>query len=222
MLLALGVLAACRRNVDPVSQGRAYFIGYGCNSCHRVGNSGGAYGPDLTYMGFRATREWLNLYLKDPRAWKSNTPMPNFHLTDQARSRIADYLFSLKGRDFSATGKPWDRKDILGDPVKRGGVIYERVGCASCHGRDGKGGYPNNNVTGGQIPALIRTAEGYSKEEVVARIRNGKKSDKADLNGPDPMVLMPGWGEVLTSDEIDALVAYLYSLKPYAAPGERW
>lgn len=224
LFLALGVLASCQRASDPVTQGKAYFMGYGCNRCHRIGDAGGSgkYGTDLTYIGFRKSKEWLDLWLRDPHAWKKNTPMPNFHLTDQARARLVEYLSTLKGQDFEKTGKPWNEEALKEDPVKRGGVIFERAGCVGCHAKGGKGGYPNNNVVGGEIPSLIKVAEGYSKEELKARIRDGKIPDKENPNKPDPMIVMPKWGEVLEEDELGALVEYLFSLKPKAAPGEEW
>jgi cytochrome c551/c552 len=94
------------------------------------------------------------------------------------------------------------------------------VGCVGCHGRNGVGGYPNNNVVGGMIPTLTKVAEGYSKPELEAKIMSGVKPAKADMSGPAPMIDMPEWGKVLKSDEIDALADYLISLKPNSAGSE--
>jgi cytochrome c len=60
----------------------------------------------------------------------------------------------------------------LSDPVDRGKLIYEKAGCIACHGADGKGGFPNNNVHGGKIPPLAFAAEGYTKEELAQLIKN--------------------------------------------------
>jgi mono/diheme cytochrome c family protein len=219
--LALGVfLAACSnqpKNGEPV--GALYFKGYGCANCHRIGGEGGQYGPDLTYIGFRKTPQWLDLWFKNPHAWKSNTPMPNFDFPDTVRKGLVEYLAAQKG-DLYRKDPPWNTPDLMADSVKRGAVIYDRVGCVGCHGRNGVGGYPNNNVVGGMIPSLTKVAEGYSKTELKAKILTGVKPAKADMGGPTPMIDMPKWGEVLKDDEIDALADYLISLKPKSAGSE--
>jgi len=218
--LTLGIaLTACTnqpKSKEPL--GAMYFKGYGCINCHRIGNEGGqgAYGPDLTYVGFRKTPEWLDLWFKNPHAWKSNTPMPNFNLPDNVRQALVDYLSAQKGEIYRQN-PPWNTPELMADSVKRGAVIYDRVGCVGCHGRGGVGGYPNNNVMGGMIPALTKVAEGYSKEELKVKIRTGVKPAKNDMTKPAPMIYMPTWGDVLKDDEIDALADYLISLKPKVA-----
>lgn len=219
--LTLGLfLAACSNQPKGgESVGAMYFKGYGCINCHRIGGEGGAYGPDLTYIGFRKSPEWLDLWFKNPHAWKSNTPMPNFNLTDNVRKALVEYLSAQKG-DLYRKDSPWNTPELLADSVKRGAVIYDRVGCVGCHGRNGVGGYPNNNVVGGMIPSLTKVAEGYSKSELEAKILTGVKPAKADISGPTPMIDMPEWGKVLKSDEIEALADYLISLKPKSTGSE--
>jgi mono/diheme cytochrome c family protein len=205
------------------AEGRANFTGYGCNTCHRVGGEGGVLGPDLTYVGFRKSPEWLDLWLKNPHGWKKNTVMPNFYLNDRTRKSLVAYLSSLKGEAYKNGKEPWNAPELASDPVKRGETIFEHVGCTGCHAKGGKGGYPNNNVVGGQIPSLTMVADGYSKEELKDKLRKGvPESAKADANGPAPMIHMPAWGEVLKEDELDALVEYLYSLRPPKAAGDEW
>ncbi len=107
----------------------------------------------------------------------------------------------------------------MGAPVKRGEMLFSRVGCVGCHGKAGSGGYPNNNVVGGRIPTLTLVADGYSKEELKTKLKIGvPKSAKEDPSGAEPMIHMPAWGTVLKEDEIDALADYLISLKPKASP----
>src|SRR5690348_3391254 len=84
--------------------GKALFAAAGCRACHRVGAEGGNSGPDLTLVGFRRKREWLERWLADPSAWKHDTLMPNFRLKASDRAGLVDYLSSLKGRDWD--GRP--------------------------------------------------------------------------------------------------------------------
>ncbi len=213
-LILLGAFlfaSACSKSSSPpASAGRAYFTQAGCASCHKIGDAGSAVGPDLTLIGFRHSSEWLDLFIKDPQAWKKNTLMPNKRLSDSARTAIVDYLKELKGQDWPSGARPWDTASLIGDPVARGRVIYSRAGCVGCHGIEGAGGYPNNNVKGGMIPALNKVGEGYNKDELIMKIKKGVlHPEKADLAGPPPLIAMPAWGEKLDAQELDALADYL-------------
>jgi len=196
----------------PESKGRGVYAVYDCKRCHRVGAEGGDTGPDLTFVGFRKSPEFLALWLKDPAAWQPNTLMPKFSLNDEARAELAAYLGTLKGQAYRGSdGAPWD-----GAPAeKKGAEIYRRAGCVTCHGEGGKGGYRNNNAVGGLVPAVEKAREGFSKAELVKRISDGvAHPQKADPAGAEPMLRMPAWKEALTPAEIDAVADYLLSLAP--------
>lgn len=219
-LLFLCVLSTACNQAPPSGPGagKAYFAMAGCASCHKVGDAGSAVGPDLTLVGYRHTAEWLELFIKDPQAWKKDTLMPNKRLPDEARKALTAYLKELKGQDWPKGARPWDAPSLIKDPVARGRVIYNRAGCAGCHGAEGLGGYPNNNVKGGLIPPVNKAADGFSKAELIAKIRKGvPQSQKADGKGPAPMIHMPAWSEVLDDSELDAVASYLLSLRPAVA-----
>jgi mono/diheme cytochrome c family protein len=223
LALLCGFLAACQSQKTPEALGKAYVSGFGCLTCHRVGNEGGTVGPDLTFIGFRKSPEWLDLWLKDPHAWKPDTNMPNFHIRDDIRKAMVAYMMTLKGQDYLGEKAPWNAASLKDDTLKRGETIFNRVGCSGCHGTAGAGGYPNNNVVGGKIPSLKFVSDGYSKEELVEKITKGvPQSDKEDPNGPAPMLHMPSWGQVLKKEEIEALADYLISLKPASSGDDSW
>lgn len=224
LLPILMLLGACSQPVAPgPGAGKAYFKQVGCASCHRVGAEGSATGPDLTFVGFRHSEEWLSLWMKDPQAWKPDTLMPNTRLPEAARAAIVTYMAGLKGADAPSGKRAWDEPSLLKDPVARGRVLYARAGCVACHGLGGKGGYPNNNVKGGLIPALLKVSEGYNKAELVKKIRLGvPRPEKADPKGPEPLIGMPAWGGVLDDAELDAVASYLLSLSPASAGEEGW
>ncbi|MHB2025259.1 MAG: c-type cytochrome [Elusimicrobiota bacterium] len=207
--------AACREQkpTTDVQKGQAYFNALGCKSCHAIGDQGGGYGPNLTYIGFRKSPQWIALWLKDPHAWRAQTVMPNFHLSDEMRGALTAYLSTQKGQAWAASdSKPWDSPELMKDSVKRGKLIFNEVGCVGCHGMGGVGGYPNNNVVGGLIPSLTRVAEGYSKRELINKIHDGVIPTPQDPSAPAPMIHMPPWGQVLSRDEISAVADYLMSL----------
>ena len=219
ILLLAALLAACNQPVPTgPAAGKAYFTQAGCASCHKVGDMGSAVGPDLTLVGFRHNAEWLDLFIKDPQAWKKDTLMPDKKLSVEARAAIVAYLVMLKGQDWGKGDRPWDAPSLIKEPVARGRVIYNRAGCVGCHGPEGAGGYPNNNVKGGLIPPVNKVKDGFSKAELIAKIRKGvAQSQKADEKGPAPLIRMPAWGETLDDGEIEAVAEYLLSVSPAGA-----
>ena len=212
--LYLLLAAACNQPVaSGPAAGKALFNQSGCASCHKVGDMGSAVGPDLTMVGLRHSPEWLDLFIKDPQAWKKDTLMPNRRMSDEARKAIVEYMAMLKGQDWAKGERPWDAPSLIKDSVARGRVIFNRAGCAGCHGLEGAGGFPNNNVKGGLIPPLKKASEGFSKAELIAKIRKGvPASQKDDEKGPAPMIRMPAWDETLDDAEIGAVADYLLSL----------
>lgn len=218
------VISACKNPIGKAGKdsGETYYRALNCQVCHRIGSEGGAQkGPDLTFVGFRKSPQWLNLWLKDPQAWKKNTPMPNFHLSSPARKSLVEYLSNLKGQAFD-DHRPWNNPDILHDPILRGHLIYVRAGCMTCHGMRGEGGYPNNNVPGGLIPALTLVSQSFTKEELIKKIKYGAIPARADPNGPAPLIVMPAWGQVLSDSEIKAVAGYVLSLKPKDSSAGNW
>ena len=105
----------------------------------------------------------------------------------------------------------------------RGKLLYERYGCAMCHGADGKGGFANPNAeSDGKVPAVIYVKEGYTPAEVAEVIRTGKPQiGRGDPKGPVPPFRMPGWHDRMSRPEVDDLVQYLMSLYPKEA-AEKW
>ncbi|MBI3289058.1 MAG: c-type cytochrome [Elusimicrobia bacterium] len=223
-VLFLALLASGCAKGDPSGPdaGKAYFKQAGCLACHKIGAEGSAVGPDLTLVGFRHSAEWLDLWLKDPKAWKADTLMPNSRLSDAARKTIVAYLAERRGQDWSPGGRPWESSS-LPDAAAVGRVVYARAGCIGCHGTGGAGGYPNPNAKGGRIPALNTVSEGYSKAELIAKVRKGVAQPlKADPSGPAPLVRMPAWGEKLSDAELDAVASYLLTLSPANAEKSDW
>ncbi len=108
-------------------------------------------------------------------------------------------------------------------PAARGRIVYERYGCALCHGGDGKGGFANpNSETAGKVPGVIYVAEGYTEGELRKRILDGLATvGRADPKGPRPPYRMPGWAGQMSDREVVDLVQYLMSLYPESAE-EKW
>lgn len=107
LALALGS-AACSKTTEgptaaaPVSvkttrwTGEAIFIER-CRDCHKVHETGGVVGPDLSSVGAQRSRDFLERVVKDPSKAYPGTVMPPYDSlpADQLRL-LADYLETLK------------------------------------------------------------------------------------------------------------------------------
>ncbi len=221
-VLIFALVAACSPQTelaDPVARGERDFNGLGCVKCHTIGEKGNEWGPNLTMLGFRKSSVWIDGWLKNPHAWNPKTVMPNFNLNEATRADLVAYLSAQKGQAWAQ--KPWLTAEAQALPAaERGKIIFNAVGCVSCHAKDGYGGYPNNNAAGGLIPSLTKVTEGYSKSELHEKIKGGAIPIPADSKLPPPMLQMPKWGEQLNSEEIDALVEYLFTLAPKTVAGK--
>ncbi len=81
---------------DPVAAGQLVVEDYGCRACHLIGAEGHRLkAPDLNGITERLDAVSLRLWLRDPRAIKWKTLMPNFNLSDPEIEAIAAYLGTL-------------------------------------------------------------------------------------------------------------------------------
>jgi cytochrome c2 len=54
------------------------------------------FGPNLSGVGSKVSRDWLYHWIRDPKAWAPDTKMPNLRLTHQDALDIAEHLATLK------------------------------------------------------------------------------------------------------------------------------
>jgi mono/diheme cytochrome c family protein len=95
-------------------------------------------------------------------------------------------------------------------PVVEGAQLYVRDGCINCHGPNGLGGVPNPQSPDKTIPVL--SGADFRKQfntdaKVIAVIRSGSVIGRA------PIVSMPHWGGIIPDQQLQALAAYLKTLK---------
>lgn len=83
---------------DPARTGAQLVEKYDCRNCHTVGGRGALKAPDLAGVTGRLDNVSLWLWLGNPKAVKSNTAMPNFHLADGEIEAIVAYLRSVDSR----------------------------------------------------------------------------------------------------------------------------
>ncbi len=83
--------------VAAVKPGESLFKSQGCTACHKIGGIGGDIGPDLTMVGKRHDKEWIEAQLKDPKSHNPASIMPSYaKLTVKDLEDLADYLSGLR------------------------------------------------------------------------------------------------------------------------------
>ena len=175
---------------------------YKCYTCHKFNGYGGDLAPELTYEGSRAQRQWLVEFLKSPQTLRPTLVlrMPQFNMSDKDAATLADYI-SMVLQNPSVNPAAADSKQFTPAMVALGKQLYEvKYQCQSCHTIGGSGGYvgPNLNNAGRWLtPAWIE-----------AWLKN-------------PQALVPDTIEPrrnFTDEEINALTAYLMTLRAGIAP----
>lgn len=69
----------------------------GCKGCHRIGGSGGSFGPPLDGVGKRLDRGQIRRKLLDPKGANPAALMPSFgHLSAEDLDTLTGYLQGLR------------------------------------------------------------------------------------------------------------------------------
>jgi mono/diheme cytochrome c family protein len=173
----------------------------------------------------------------DPHAHYNPEPvapsgMPDFReeLGDEGAHAIAAYLMSMTGENIphkffvAQAPKP---EPSFSDPIKHGKFVFEKYGCAGCHGLGGAKGRRNFNALGagqsnpdedmdkGREPTLTDVVGTYTKEELIKKISNGVSSvnvAKYNPHGPTPPLYMPPWKDKIKPTEMEHLADFLLSI----------
>jgi mono/diheme cytochrome c family protein len=211
----MGAYYSSVRVIPGVAYGRQLFVEKNCIACHSIGGVGAKSGPDLLDITKRHSQGWLDEQLVNPDAVYPGSIMPAYDLEPNARKAIVAYMASVT---------PDDAKEILSQrpkplsadaaAIEAGKQSFARFGCIGCHGIELQGGVPNPNSQGGEVPSLLHASQDYTKDEVAEIIRNGKVPPLEDAKKPAPPLYMPSWKNVLTSEDINRITDYLWSLQP--------
>ena len=147
------------------------------------------------------------------------TLMPHFGLSEDDIQTLTVYLLSLTDSNppvsYTTPGQP-EPQPIYASAVERGQAVFEKYGCAACHGIGGVGGRRNwNGGLGQEAPSLMYVKAYYGEhvENLKNLIRNGRQPvPRADATRPQPGLYMPAWKDRISEEDLDALVTYLFSL----------
>jgi mono/diheme cytochrome c family protein len=175
-----------------------------CRGCHRIAGRGGLIGPVLDGMADRAEPEYVASMIRNPATTVPGTLMPRQPMPEREVRRLAAYLMSLP--PVQATGTAQAAVALPPGAELDGAALYARH-CAACHGDGGRGdGWNVPNL--GVVPAV------HADPEAMGARPDDTLYDGIAAGGfvLDRSPLMPAFGELLTPEQIRALVAHIRTL----------
>jgi mono/diheme cytochrome c family protein len=202
-------------NLDPhVAAGAHDFVNFACAQCHGLDGRGGVspYVPSLSKVGKVLTPAQLRQIINHGLGESANPTHPYMPVWGQVISstQVGDLVSYIRaGLPAVPTATPVAIPQGQGAAVE-GAALYVRYGCVNCHGPNGLGGVPNPQSPDKKIPRLSGAA--FRKQfnrnaKIIAVIKAGSVIGKA------PIVSMPHWGGIIPADRLNALVAYIKTLK---------
>jgi nitric oxide reductase subunit C len=198
-----------------------------CAGCHTLYGQGGFFAPDLTHIYSQRGETYIREFLFNPNAFHpaSARQMPRFSLTQSERD---DLLLFLAAVDQNATSFPPQMINVSGglntvvdavpaasqaveevpdDPAEAGRFWFVRPPaiCGTCHSLE-----PDVVLVGPSLAGVASRAEtrvdGQSAEEY---LRNSILHPSEYVVEGFNDVMQKNFGDVLTADQINDLVAFL-------------
>jgi mono/diheme cytochrome c family protein len=118
-------------------RGARLFVSRGCRGCHAINPGAPSLTPrvpNLAGIGLKVRADWLFAWLRAPRAYDPQTPMPQLALTDGEILDLVAYLMVQRaGADVLAAAPRYDPA-----APATGGTLVDHYECASCHRMNGR------------------------------------------------------------------------------------
>ncbi|MBI3299804.1 MAG: cytochrome c [Elusimicrobia bacterium] len=158
----------------------------------------------------------------------SPSGMPPFYkeLSKEDAVAITAYLMGQTANkypsDYFVYAAP-AKEPAFANPTAHGQYVFQKYGCAGCHGEGGKEGRRNYNAKAndqtkmeeGLEPTLTKVVGNYTREELRKKIHDGVPASaiaKFKEDGPMPPLYMPKWNEKIKGQELEDLITYLFSI----------
>jgi mono/diheme cytochrome c family protein len=201
------------QTVDPkVAAGAHDFVNFACAQCHGLDGKGGVspYVPPLKNLTLTSAQ--LTQIINHGLGVSSDPKHPYMPVWGQVISaRQVDDLVAYihAGLPKVPTADPVTVPTGQGQAVQ-GQTLYTLYGCINCHGPNGLGGVPNPQSPDKTIPPLSG-ADFFGEFNTDQKIKDVIVS--GSVLGRAPIVSMPHWGGIIPPDRLNALVAYIKTLK---------
>ena len=201
--------------VNPhVAMGAHLFVQFACSACHGLQGKGGVskFVPALQPIHSVLTVAALTRIITHGLGESTNPKRPYMPVWGPviSKSQVSDLVAYIRAglpKVQYADPVPVPRDQ---GPAVAGSALYVLYGCINCHGPNGLGGVPNPQSPDKAIPALA--GQDFRKEfnsdaKIIEIIRTGS------VIGRQPIASMPHWGGIIPDRNLQALVAYLKTLK---------
>ena len=202
------------QHVDPrVAAGAHHFVNFACAQCHGLDGQGGVspFVPALKDAQRLTTTELKQIinHGAGVSAEPKHPYMPVWGevISDRQVDDLVAYIHA--GLPAVPTATPIAVPTGQGAAVE-GQALYTLYGCINCHGPNGLGGVPNPQSPDKTIPPLSG-ADFFSEFDTDAKIRDFIVT--GSVLGKAPIVSMPHWGGIIPPERLNALVAYIKTLK---------
>jgi mono/diheme cytochrome c family protein len=207
--------AAATQVVDPhIAAGAHDFVQFACAKCHGVQGQGGVspFVPALSTVGAQLTPATMRHIIDHGLGESANPTRPYMPvwgavISDKQVNDLVSYVRA--GLPAVPTAVEPQVPENQGAAVA-GATLYVAYGCINCHGPNGLGGVPNPLSADKAIPPLSGQDfrhEFNTDQKIIDVIRSGSVIGRA------PIVSMPHWGGIIPPAQMQALVAYLKTLK---------
>src|SRR5437870_8361924 len=213
---ASGATSASSTPIDPhVAAGAHDVSQFACAQCHGMQGRGGVSPdvPALSTVARALTPAQLRHIIDHGLGESKNPTKPYMPVWGEviSKQQVWDLIAYLRaGLPPVPTAEPPAVPQGQGLAVE-GATLYVRYGCINCHGPNGLGGVPNPQSPDKTIPRLsgIDFRHQFNTDaKIIDFIRTGSVIGRA------PIVSMPHWGGIISNQDLQALVAYLKTLKP--------
>jgi len=185
-------------------KGRRLFTGKRCIVCHQVAGTGGVVGPSLDFLGqygspiFAAATMWNHGPAMAEAMRRRGIPRPRFE-----GSELADLIAYLRSASPERMEEPLY---LVPGQAEDGRHLFAEKRCAECHGLRGRGGRIG--------PDLAERRRDWSLMQFAAAMWNKAPAMTEAMNRQGIPVPQ------LRPAEVADLVAYLYSVRYFAVPGD--
>ena len=212
---ATGTTAAATPVAPDVAAGAHWFVQFACDACHGELGRGGVspFVPALDTIGQALTEEQLTTIIRKGLGESGDPSKPYMPVWGPliSKSQVSELIAYIRAGLPAVPGAAPPTVPRDQGPEVAGAALYQRYGCVNCHGPNGLGGVPNPADPAGPIPPLSGLAfrEEFNTDQAILEvIRDGS------VIGQAPIVSMPHWGGIIPDQDLQALLAYLKTLKP--------
>lgn len=209
--------------------GQAVWYANGCEGCHTLYGQGGAFAPDLTQIYSLRGADYLREFLANPAVfYPGQRHMPAFEMPARETDELLAFLRWMGEQDAAEKWPPrllnvlggggldsvgvgdTTRGTLPDDPVGRGEYWFNRLPaiCATCHAL-----IPDVVIIGPSLSGIATQAAARVPElSAEAYVRQSILDPSAYVVDGFEDVMMKNFGQQLTAEQIDDIVAFLMTL----------